>query len=164
MRLAWKPRAERTKLPPVERAQRKVYRWKWAQVAVLAVNTITMAALAGFLASRDVGVAGGIVVPIIMVRRPHDSRPLNEANTPSCKAGVALLLTGGMNWFGHYVNGYWHRWYVVLVILADMACAGTQVAAFVVLTVARLPAHCTGLTPISSKFISGWRFPWALRR
>lgn len=67
------------------------------------------------------------------------------------QAGVALLLTGILNWFGRYVSGYWHRWYVVLVILCDAACIGTQVATFTVLTVARLPAHRTGLTPISCK-------------
>lgn len=56
-----------------------------------------------------------------------------------------------MNWFGIYTNGYRHRWYILFVIFADMACIGTQVAAVAVLTIARLPVRCTGLTPISSK-------------
>lgn len=73
MRLPWKPRAPKAKLPPVERARRKVYRWKWAQVGVLVVSTVTMAALAGFLTSRDLEVPGGVVVPIIMVGSPEDS-------------------------------------------------------------------------------------------
>ena len=61
------------------------------------------------------------------------------------------MLTGIMHFFGKHVNGYWHRWYVVLVILGDVTAIGTQVAAFIVLTVAKLPAYCTGLTPISCK-------------
>lgn len=70
----WKPFAERAKLPPVERARKKVYRWKWVQIGALVINIIVMAALAGFLASRNVGVAGGVVVPIIAVRAAAPAR------------------------------------------------------------------------------------------
>lgn len=84
MHIPWNPRAPKAKLPPVERARQKVYRWKWAQVGALAVNTITMAGLAGFLTSRDLDVAGGAVVPIIMVRTTEDSGWFDEANMALC--------------------------------------------------------------------------------
>ena len=67
MPFPWKKSAPRARLPPVDRARRKVYRWKWAQVGALVVNIIISASLAGFLASRELEVAGGVIVPIVMV-------------------------------------------------------------------------------------------------
>lgn len=67
MRLPWQKRAPAAKLPPAERSRRKVYRWKWIQVGVIAVNLILMGALAGFLTARDIRMAAGMVVPLIMV-------------------------------------------------------------------------------------------------
>ena len=69
MAFAWRRRVPRAKLPPVERATRKVYRWKWVQTGALVLNLVIMAALAGLMTSRDISVAGGVVVPIIMVSR-----------------------------------------------------------------------------------------------
>ncbi|SPO07248.1 uncharacterized protein DNG_09942 [Cephalotrichum gorgonifer] len=123
-------KAPREKLTPLEHATRRVHQSKCVQIAALVLNLVLMAALAGYISSQEIGVGAGIIVPIIM-------------------AGVAFIITGLGNWFGQHVGGYTHRWYLVLLIIADFACIGVQIAAFIVLTVAKVPAHCTGLTGIS---------------
>ena len=76
----------RATLLPSERARLMICRWKWVQITASLINVIIMAGLAGYIVSKDVDIAGGVIVPIIMVRMLH-------AHSRKCWTDAARLAS-----------------------------------------------------------------------